>query len=200
MGKILFMRKGEQRTNPVAPLPAGYTKLAYMQTSGTQYVNTLFSPNQNTKLEVRYQTTQSSACGIAVVDQSWQNNGFGVWGNAAVYGNSVYNSVVFYGDDPITMILDKGQLYKNGELVWTGTEATFQTPSNLTLMALNRNGSMAEYTSGKLYYCKLWDNDELVRDLVPCINDSGEVGLYDLVGRKFYGNAGTGAFTGSEVA
>ena len=51
-----------------------------------------------------------------------------------------------------------------------------------------------------LYSCQIYDNGTLVRDFVPCINGSGEVGLYDLVGKQFYGNAGTGVFTGSEVA
>ena len=51
-----------------------------------------------------------------------------------------------------------------------------------------------------LYYCRIFDGDTLLRDYIPCINASGAVGLYDLVGRQFYGNAGTGAFTGSEVA
>lgn len=30
---------------------------------------------------------------------------------------------------------------------------------------------------------------------MPCISDSGEVGLYDLVSASFFGNAGTGTFT-----
>lgn len=52
----------------------------------------------------------------------------------------------------------------------------------------------------KLYACQIYDNGTLVRDFYPCTNESGAVGLYDLVGKQFYSNAGTGAFVaGAEV-
>ena len=44
------------------------------------------------------------------------------------------------------------------------------------------------------------DNGTLIRDFVPCLSDTDGVGLFDLVESKFYGNAGTGSFIGSEVA
>ena len=51
-----------------------------------------------------------------------------------------------------------------------------------------------------MYYCKAWESDTLIRNFVPCKNASGVIGLYDMVGRQFYANAGTGAFTaGPEV-
>ena len=68
------------------------------------------------------------------------------------------------------------------------------------LFSNNNVGTAAGFGSFKLYVCQIYDNGTLVRDFLPCINPNGAVGLYDLVGRQFYGNAGTGAFTGSEVA
>ena len=70
----------------------------------------------------------------------------------------------------------------------------------MTLFAVNRTDTPNEYSKSKIYYCKIYNNGILVRDFVPCIKDDGEVGLYDLIGKQFYGNAGTGVFTGSEVA
>ena len=78
--------------------------------------------------------------------------------------------------------------------------STFFIPYNLVLFANNRAGGIQEKTTMALYYCRIFDGDTLLRDFIPCINASGSVGLYDFVGRQFYGNAGTGAFTGSEVA
>ena len=175
-------------------LPEGYTELEYIRSTGEQYVDTLFIPNQDTKLELKFQTSQTSAGGIAVCDSEWQSNAFGVWVNAAGYGNATDQKVIHYGQDEITLVLDKNKLYKDGTLTWTATESIFQTTHALTLMALRRNGSMSEYLSGKLYYCKLWDNGTSVRDYVPCLNPSNEVGLYDIVNGVFYGNAGTGYF------
>ena len=46
----------------------------------------------------------------------------------------------------------------------------------------------------RLYGCRIWEGDELVRDFVPVrrVADSA-VGLYDLAGGGFYPNKGTGA-------
>lgn len=62
--------------------------------------------------------------------------------------------------------------------------------------------SITKYsTPVKLYECKIYriesnDNLTLIRDLVPVRNeDSGAIGLYDLIGEEFYGNiSGTGGF------
>ena len=48
----------------------------------------------------------------------------------------------------------------------------------------------------KIKSAKISDWTTLVRDLVPCYRKSdGEIWLYDLVGKQFYTNAGTGTFT-----
>ncbi|MBQ4353596.1 MAG: discoidin domain-containing protein [Clostridia bacterium] len=47
----------------------------------------------------------------------------------------------------------------------------------------------------RMYSCQIYDNGTLVRDFVPCVDYSGEVGMYDLVSAVFYGSSGTGAFT-----
>lgn len=47
----------------------------------------------------------------------------------------------------------------------------------------------------KLYSCQVYNGDEKVRDLVPCINQSNVVGLYDIVGNSFYSNDWTGTLT-----
>ena len=180
-------------------IPSNFTQLEYIQSSGTQYIDTNFKPNQNTKLEIKVQTTQTTGGGIAVCDTAWQSNGFGIWVNAAGYGNATTQNVAFYGEEPIAAILDRNTLYKDGELVWTATESTFQTSFNLALMALNRNGSPQEKVTGKIYCCKIWDNGTLIRNFIPCKNDAGEVGLWDDVNREFYGNAGTGTFAAGPV-
>ena len=184
----------------MSKLPSGYTKLAYIQSSGTQYIDTGVAPDQTYTLKIKFQTAQSGSGGVAVSDQGWKSNGFGIWCNAAGFGNQAVQSLTLYGENPIEVVLSQSGLVVNGEQVWTPTAATFTVPANMTLMALNRNGSISEKLSGKLYYAQLYSGDTPVRDFHPCIDASGNVGLYDRVGKKFYGNAGTGVFTGSEVA
>ena len=47
---------------------------------------------------------------------------------------------------------------------------------------------------GKIYRFTIWDNSEVIRDLVPCRNGT-TVGMCDTVESKFYANARTGSFT-----
>ena len=45
----------------------------------------------------------------------------------------------------------------------------------------------------RVYYCKIWNGNELVRDFVPCEYE-GAIGLWDKVNNQFYANNGTGEF------
>ena len=175
-------------------LPSGYTQLEYIESSGMQYVDTGAKPDQTYTLEVQFQTAQTSAGGIAVSDENWQSNGFGIWCNAVAFGNQTSQDVTLNGSEVITAKLSQAGLVVNGETVWTPTAATFTAAANMTIMALNRNGSISERCSGRLYYAKLTSSGTLIRDFLPCKNASGTVGLYDTVEGQFYANAGTGSF------
>lgn len=170
-------------------------ELEYIQSSGTQYIDTGFVPNQDTTVEVTFETTQSNQCGVAVTDQAWQSNEFGIWANCVAYGSQTNQTVVFYGIGKVTARLEKNKLYKNGELIWTASAATFSCPGNLTLMALNRNGTIQEKTAGNLYSSTIYDNGILVRDYIAAKMPDGTVGLYDKLHRLLYINVGSGAFT-----
>jgi hypothetical protein len=51
------------------------------------------------------------------------------------------------------------------------------------------------FASGRLYDFKWYENNEIAMDLVPCIRKvDNKAGLYDIIGNRFYGNAGTGNF------
>lgn len=54
----------------------------------------------------------------------------------------------------------------------------------------------------KVYSFKMYDNNILVRDFVPVVRSRDDVaGLYDMVGHKFYANAGSGSFkTGGVIS
>ena len=56
-------------------------------------------------------------------------------------------------------------------------------------------------TKMKLYSCKFYDDDTLIRNYIPCYRKSdNEIGMYDLVSNTFFTNAGTGTFTaGAEI-
>ena len=83
----------------------------------------------------------------------------------------------------------------------TWTETAFQSTADLTLLACNTNGTVANGVSAKLYSCKIYDNGTLIRDFYPCVRRADNVvGLWDRVNKTFYTNAGSGTFTaGAEI-
>lgn len=171
-----------------------YIELEYIETSGTQCIDTGFNPNQDTKLEIVYQTSDTSEATVAGCDEDWCVNAFCMFVNIAEYGTKS-SSVTLYGSSQITATLDGRYLDKNGSTAATFTSQTFQCPCSITLFACNRNGDLQEFATGKIYSCQVYDDGTLVRDFIPCIDiASGEVGMWELVDDKFYSNAGTGTF------
>ena len=210
MGKCLFMRKGSVHTVPVSHLPSGYTELVYIQNSGTQLIDTGYVPSGETTVEITFRCEKiagGEAENYPVYGSAngYNKNAFELWSLAkgvCTYGSQDYKSDFgLTAGVKYTSIQSKNVLTINGN-TFTFTKQTFSTPYNLLLFATHRDNGIiisADDAKLKIYSCKLYDNDTLIRDFVPCIKDDGEVGLYDLVGKQFYGNAGTGVFIGSEV-
>ena len=210
MGKCLFMRKGETHTAPDSRLPSEYTELTYIQSSGTQYIDTGLKPNQNTRIVMHVNP-------ISITADAWAfggRNSDGTNGKGVFFRYSserLWNAVYYEGSGSVrksfsgisstadlNIDYDKNTCTINGVSV-NFTANTFQSNFNLALLACLAGG-VTGHLSAKLYSCQIYDNGTLVRDFKPCISASGEVGLFDMVNRRFYGNAGTGVFTGSEVA
>lgn len=204
MGHVLYLRKGSVHTTPGKVLPAGYTKLQYIQSTGTQYVDTGFVPDENARLIMDAQLATTSGYPSIFGTRSSNAKMFWLYANSATeivfgFGSSKPTAACTMGNR-LSVDANKNTLTVNGSVLATATASTFTAAGNLYLCAANNNGTLQYAAQMKLYSCQIYDNGTLVRDFHPCIDASGAVGLYDFVGKQFYGNAGTGAFTGSEVA
>lgn len=207
MGVVTFAG-GKVGMDAPSGLPAGCTRLAYIQSGGTQYIDTGFKPNNNTKViaEVQFATaptTHSCIFGVrnANAQQFWcyyryDGNGYVI---RYASGSASDKKVSCAATDRAQITMDKNVLTVNGASV-THADGTFQATHNMYLFAANNAGSLQYPGSFKLYSCKIYDNGVLVRDFVPCISHANVVCLYDLVEGKFYTNLGPGLFIGSEVA
>ena len=67
-------------------------------------------------------------------------------------------------------------------------EDDFDSGTTLTLFGIHTasDNSVAARSNVRLYSAKIWDGDEIMRDFVPCIDDSGQAGLYDRVTRRMF--------------
>ena len=190
------------------PLPEGYTQLTYIEATGTQYIDTGYVPNQNTRIILDAHIVPTTSIDPVFGSRTaLDGNAFGLWLTApdAVdpqYGNVRYNTQTINTDYEQRLIyeMNKNVFTVNG-ITKTFAETTFDSTYPMYLFQINNFGDLfSRYTKGKIYSCKIYDNDVLVRDFVPCKNPSGEVGLYDLVNSAFYGNAGSGIFSGAPLA
>ena len=186
-------------------LPDGYTQLEYIQSSGSQYINTGFKPNQDTKISITVDFPLSRTTWLYGGRTSAGSNSLGFLCEDGSryrfdYASSV-NALTVKPTGKFTIDSDKNKCYINGELVFTATYKTFTSPVNMYIFNNNNNGSLSGGSSAKLYNCSIYNNGVLIRSFIPCKNASGTVGLYDSINNQFYQNAGSGTFiAGPEIS
>lgn len=186
----------------VKPFPYGYTLLDYIKSDGSAWINTQLRFTTDTKFEIkgRWTTTSLSSEFFFGIWQSLKESELGYESGSLVYlmgGTGKYQS--FTPDTNSHVISsDANGIYVDGVSVGTPTWANVSTGYDIPIFARSVTGTIRsnEITSHfELEYCKIWQNDALVRDFVPCINDDTSViGLYDKANDVFYTNAGSGSF------
>ena len=184
-------------------VPSGFTEVEWIQSSGTQYIDSGFKPNQNTKIEADVKITNTS-CHVFGARNSYLNKAFALfWLSnsdlAVQVANQTFNGGTFDTSARHTVTMTATELRIDGTATATYSASDFQCEQNAWLMSCY-SSSASEYAQGQLFSAKIYDGDSLIREFIPCKNPSGTAGLYDLVGGEFYGNFGTGSFTaGAEV-
>ena len=194
-------------------LPSGYVELEYIESSGTQYINTEIVPKSTTRIVSDFSFVELPSGSLAA--SGWVNGGgkqfwFGVGsdGNfkASVSGNATSSPAGVAADtgrhsfDISTSTLE----FDGTEFANQGSAFTDEASGNtLYLFAGHVTWSpyVAYQTKMRLYSCQIYDGASLVRDFVPVrrVSDS-TLGLYDCVAGSFFANAGSGSFSaGSEA-
>lgn len=188
-------------------LPSGYSQLTYIQSSGTQYIDTGFCPTNSTRIVIdaqinTYSNTVCAFFGTRRANSQSADDSFLVYQTGANTLRSDYygsNQTLTLGTTTNSRLtIDKNQNVTTvGSVSVTNTMVTQKTSYYpLFLFACNTTGSATQKSTMKLYSCKIYDNDTLVRDFIPCSNATETVGLWDDVNSTFYSNVGDGSFTG----
>lgn len=171
-------------------LPSGYMLCDYIESNGSQCIDTGIAPNQNTRVVMHFRLTDTTA------SEQWlygaDKFGFYYDGSfGAHYGDALFGGL--YGKtDPLsdTIVDQNGMniLIDNtyeGELM----SATFTSTDNIVLLGKNNGDKVVSTASARLYSCQIYDNGVLVRDYIPCQNPNGKYGLWDSVNNQFYTNS-----------
>ena len=184
-------------------LPSGYTRLSYIESHGTEYIDTEFMPNQDTRavFSIMFGGIPSEDAGCFGSRNNYQVEQFSLVFRRTgelrfEYGNESPIAGILSVDNYYFIDMNKNSIVINGNST-NALYTAFQVKYPILLFGIIDESSI--YTTSvitRMMRCKIYDNGTLVRNFVPCKNSSGECGLYDLVEDKFHQNVGTGSFTG----
>ena len=192
----------------ISQLPTEYQEVEYIQSSGTQYIDTGVVATSGFEIDIKINidtVTGSWAPILSAHELSapYKRNFMAYTSSKKMEidaGDKItQTSVTLTGDDVIKASNVENNFYLNvngtNYTPTVTTAASHLAYSGRTMHLLHSNGYDFGYTSGKVYYCKITVHGTLVRNFVPCYRKSDNiVGLYDLVNGVFYTNAGTGNF------
>ena len=193
-----------------------FVEIEYLQSTGTQYIDTGYKPNANTKLHIEfsisaYNTNIAQATAPFGVRVAWQQNQYVLFCPV----NNTTSSYACYGNTNLrntssTISLNQKYVCDVDKNTWTlkqsnGTNiisTTFDTTeiNNLWLFKYNNNNTMPGGDDKlNIYKCTISENGVLIHDFIPVhVGNTGY--MYDRVTRGLYGNSGTGDFVlGTDV-
>lgn len=189
-----------------------YKRLEYIQSTGTQYIDTGYYLQSNTlKVKTKFNcdfTNQAEKDFIGNQDNTTNRFVIGTYqGKIFAYSrkqsgsfNTLFSSNIFSGQQTIDLEVFYDWNNHTRTIIANGitTEGDYDhdiSPSNSKISLFN-NGVQGNFFIGKTYFIQIYDNGILVRNFIPVLRKSdNEIGMLDLVEGKFYPNAGTGKFT-----
>lgn len=186
----------------ISQLPTEYQEVEYIQSSGTQYIDTGYKPTSNNlRIACEFEYTADHSASSVFGSES-----------SSKYSIVPYGAPGFYVGSSIQLLVQTTALNTKYALDAHANAGTLTVSLNGTANSASYSGSILttvnigvfcniiagvanQFCSMKLYAMYIYDNGNLVRDFVPCYRKPDNVaGLYDLVNNVFYTNAGSGVF------
>lgn len=190
-----------------------YNKIEYIEKTSTEYLETnVKGNNNNLSFEVQYEWLKLPSDGVysniftsyesenhnttRIIQYGSKRTFFNI--NSKADGssflefereiNKIYTDSLIPNDDNTFT-------YTSNGVSQTGTRVqSSNQQSNIEILpTLSVNFPI------RLYYFKIYDNGELIKDYIPAINLYGEYGLYDKVNKEFLGQTGSGKLAGGNT-
>lgn len=185
-----------------------YRALQYIESTGTQYIDINYVPQIGDVYNMTFQPlildinqvyfgSRTTGDWRTSMDQVYVNQP-----NATIInGTSYINKLLFFSGIGFTdySTVSLTEIYDYTFEILSGNYDGNSSES-LYIFALNNKGDALANSNIKLYKFKIYNNNNLVRDFMPCMRKSdNKVGLYDLVNNIFYENSGSGQFVKGEL-
>ena len=201
-----------------------FTKLDYIKSTGTQYINLKYKAKTNTEIRLDVQfvindNTNTSTAMNTFVGKETNNNNDAMF-NVNFAGSDVAKKEILYWIDKRYGYggEKKNKVYSSvtsrSTMIVKSVSATFQdvtievatktadNTENMILLGSFNNDQNKIITfnryDAKVYGFQIYEGTTLIKDMVPYLKNE-EAGLYDLVGHKFYPSNGTDSFEYGEL-
>ena len=181
-----------------------YTDISYIESTGTQYINTRIVPTASTKIELVAEMSASKTYGHIFGSDNFMKVQWVDGTGTAIFANKKNGQDQISGltlgkhkyvmdmTDTANVITIDGAKY--GNIIGHVESTTYPL---LLLSGYKTDGSIETELCGigKIYSCKIYYEDTLVANMKPVLTNSGTYGLLDTVNSTFYASE-VGNFTG----
>lgn len=186
-------------------LPKEYQEVEYIKSTGTQWIDTGIIPTANTISKIKFinhERTGNVIYGHQQDAHDQHDYRMFITGNDTIYLDIISGRINKQAPSSMALgivcELELGNFYikdlSNNEIIQSTNpvpQSEFVYDYTITLNNY-RNGI---FSKNSWYYVKIYDNDTIVRNFIPCYRKSDKVaGMYDAVSGQFYTNSGTGEF------
>lgn len=193
-------------------VPAEYQAVEYIEGTGTQYINCDVAPKINFSFDAVMAFTQDTAALAGLYKSSGgygyrvefigRDNKFGLFVNnaeASVSTKFIDETVV--AGTMTHVHYEQGSKYQKMTVNEKSVEYATTASAVDTFTLLRYRGGSTTVDHGRIGNVVVYNDGELVRDMVPCYRRADSVaGMYDRIDGRFFVNAGSGTFVvGADV-
>lgn len=200
---------GEFGTAPADQLPAGYTKVEYIQngttsnSAGMPYIQ-MPAKSAATKFSIKFSSEQSAPAngniiytmyGYCSYSSRYYFYGLGLYqGAVCKLSGTAQNKLIDYSPNTIYEVVFDSvtkTMTANGVTTSEAPGTSWRSNQN-RVFVIGGDAWDDPAKATKVYSIRMWGADgDPVLDLVPCLDPSGEIGMYDTVDGVFYANSNT---------
>lgn len=194
-----------------------YTELSYIESTGTQYIDTGMLSTAQSRASVRFSFNEENGSNFAIFGgrDARDTKSFTFFlirtATPPYFRLDINKQIKIASGDDIT--IRSNHIYQfdyegenvainndsTGEEIITEVEIpTTYTTNTIHLFCVNSNGTQAHYIKGKIFRFTYTDGTNSI-DLIPVIDSCGIVCMYDKISETFFYNQGTGEFIAGEI-
>ena len=180
-----------------------YKEVDYIESTGTQWIDTGIKPSTTLRGEIDLLPNTGYIAERAILGSTWSASGYFLMfyqskvrfhSRNLVFDTSptVTNSrmhIKFYSRSLTNNCLSVNKIDIQSAADYGDTS---DSSANIKIFDAEQASLRGVF---KLYSCKFYDGDTLIRDFIPVVRQTdGIAGLYDKINNRFYTNAGSGVF------